>query len=91
MNQMKDFITEDVTSSLSCSKNLHNLLVCHQALCHTFISKNWCVGEKLKFIILRSQFGQNIYNIQTWITNTNSTEKDVFTHSQLHKHEEDAE
>lgn len=36
------------------------------------------VGENLKSIILRSQVGHNIYNIQTWITNTNTKGENVF-------------
>lgn len=35
-------------------------------------------GENLKSIILRSQVGHNIYNIQTWITNTNTKGENVF-------------
>lgn len=35
------------------------------------------VGEKLKSIILRSQVGHNIYNVQTWITNINTRGKKV--------------
>lgn len=62
------------------SENLRNQLACHQAMCHKFISKKlMSVGEKLKSIILHSQFGHNIYNIKTWITNTNAKGKKVFT------------
>lgn len=38
------------------------------------------VGEKLQFVILHSQFGHNIYNIQTWITDTDIKAKGVFTY-----------
>lgn len=64
---------------LSCSGNLRNQLVCHHVTCLTFILKQlMSVGEKLNSVILHSQFGHNIYNIQSWITDT-SRGKKVFS------------
>lgn len=40
-----------------------------------------CVGEKLKSIILRGHVDYNIYNSQTWITNTTTKGQILFTNS----------
>lgn len=70
-----------LTKSWSCSRK------CTQSACvsSSYVSslyqrKLMSVGEKIKAIILRSQVGHNIYDIQTWITNTNTKGKNVFIH-----------
>lgn len=77
LNHVKVFITEEITFLFW--KFTQSACVSSSYVSQVYFIKLMSVGEKLKSIILCSQFDHNIYNIQTWLTKTNARGKYVFT------------